>query len=335
MRLLAVVVAVIVSGAPVFVAQTFRSALSDVDALGRANALRYEIAEVLRYSGRAKALRYEIPEALRYEIPQPAQAPARIISIIPAVTEMLFAIGAGPQVVAVGSFDRFPPDVGKLPRVGALIDPDVERILSLRPDLVVIYGSQTDLRTQLERAKIPIYIYSHAGLADITVTIRALGARVGREPAAGAFATAMEARIAAIRTRVAGRRRPRTLIVFERESLALRGIYASGGIGFIHDMVEAAGGTNLFADVERQAVQATTELILARRPDVILDLRGEEMAPETKRRETAVWQALPAVPAVRSGRVHVIADQRTVVPGPRVAEAIELFARTLHPEAFK
>ena len=274
-------------------------------------------------------------EGLRHVEPtQPARAPSRIISVIPAVTEMLFAIGAGPQVVAVGSFDRFPPEVEKLPRVGALIDPDVERILSLRPDLVVIYGSQTDLRTQLERAQIPIYIYSHAGLADVTVTIRTLGARVGRERPANDLAAGIETRIAAVTKRVAGLRRPRTLIVFERESMALRGIYASGGIGFIHDMVEAAGGTNLFADMKRQAVQATTELILSRRPDVILDLRGEELSSEARTRETAVWQALRSVPAVRSGRVYFIADQRTVVPGPRVAEAVELFARTLHPESF-
>jgi iron complex transport system substrate-binding protein len=327
MRLLTIVVAFIVSCAPVFVAQKsvpvfaaqpFRAAPAGAETPGR--------AEALRYADRA--------EALRYGIPQAPPAPARIISLIPAVTEMLFAIGAGPQVVAVGSFDRFPAEVEKLPRVGALIDPDVERILSLRPDLMVIYGSQADLRTQLERARIPVYMYNHAGLADITTTIRSLGARVGREQAAADLAAGIETRIAAIKSRVAGRRRPRTLVVFERESLALRGIYTSGGIGFIHDMVDAAGGTNIFADVKRQAVQATTELILSRRPDVILDLRGEEISPETNRRERAVWQALPSVPAVRTARVYLFGDQRTVVPGPRVAEAIELFARTLHPESF-
>ena len=78
----------------------------------------------------------------------------RIVSLVPALTEMLFAIGAGPQVVGVSSFDAFPPEVKNLPRVGALLDPDTERILSLRPDLVIIYGSQTDLQTQFERAGI-------------------------------------------------------------------------------------------------------------------------------------------------------------------------------------
>lgn len=266
---------------------------------------------------------------------QPGATPTRIISLIPAVTEMLFAIGAGPQVVAVSSFDRYPPEVEKLQRVGALIDPDVERILSLRPDLVAMYGSQLDLRAQLERAKVPVYVYTHAELPDVFTTMRALGVRVGREKAAADLAQAIERRVSAVRARVAGRARPRTLIVFDRETLALRGIYASGGYGFIHDMVSAAGGDNVFADVKQQAVQATTELILARRPDVILELRGDPVTPDVRKREIAVWQALSSVPAVQNGRVYFIDQPFTVIPGPRVADAIELIARTLHPGTTK
>ena len=172
-------------------------------------------------------------------------APRRIISLIPAVTEMLFAIGAGPQVIAVSSFDRYPPQVEKLQRVGALIDPDVERILSLRPDMVAVYASQADLRVQLERAKVPMFVYSHAALADITTTMKALGERVGHGREADELARTIEARIDSTRKRVAGRTRPRTLIVFDREALALRGIYASGGFGVIHDMVDAASRERL------------------------------------------------------------------------------------------
>ena len=266
---------------------------------------------------------------------QGVQPPRRIISLIPAVTEMLFAIGAGPQVVAVSSFDRYPPQVEKLQRVGALIDPDVERILSLRPDMVAIYASQGDLRAQLERAKIPVYVYSHAALGDITTTMKALGERVGHAQEAADLTRTIETRIDGVRKRVAGLPRPSTLIVFDREPLALRGIYASGGFGFIHDMVDAAGGENVFADVKQQAVQATTELILSRRPQVILELRGDTVTADMRRREIAVWQALSSVPAVRDGRVYFIDQQLTVIPGPRVADAIELIAHTLHSEAYR
>ncbi len=257
--------------------------------------------------------------------------PQRIVSIIPAITEMLFAIGAGPQVVGVSSFERYPPEATKLPSVGALIDPDTERILSLQPDLVVVYGSQTDLRAQLSRAGIPMYVYSHAGLADVTSTLRALGARVGHQKSAEGLATEIDRRVAALRQRLAGRTPPRTLVVFGREPLALRGIYASGGVGFVHDIVSAAAGANVFADVQRQAVQATTEQILARRPDVILELRADGLTPEMLERERAAWAPLSAVPAVKHGRVHIVVDPRVVVPGPRVAEAVELIASILHP----
>lgn len=260
--------------------------------------------------------------------------PSRIISVIPAVTEMLFAIGAGPQVAAIGSFDDYPPEAAKLPRVGALLDPDVERILSLRPDLVVVYDSQSDLRKQLERVGIPMFVYKHAGLADVMTTITALGERAGRPAEAAALRAKIEAKLADIRARVAGRPRPRTVLVFGRDAGALRGIYASGGAGFLHDMLGAAGGENVFADVKRESVQATSELLLARRPDAIVELRVLP-GDAARARELSAWKALTAIPAVRNSRVAIISDQRTVVPGPRVAEGTELIARALHPEAFE
>jgi iron complex transport system substrate-binding protein len=259
---------------------------------------------------------------------QPA-VPSRIVSLVPAVTEMLFALGAGGRVVAVSSFDRFPPDVEGLPRVGALLDPDVERILSLRPDLVVVYGSQADLRAQLSRAQVPVFVYTHAGLADVTLTLRQLGTRVGAPERAADLGTRIEARIDAVRARARGRARPRTLIVLSRDPHSLRGIYASGGIGFVHDMVEAAGGDNVFADVKRESVQATTELILARRPEVILELRGDPVDKTVVPEELQAWSPLSSVPAVRQRRVHIVADTRTVIPGPRVAEGVELLERVL------
>jgi iron complex transport system substrate-binding protein len=260
--------------------------------------------------------------------------PARIVSLIPAVTEMLFAIGAGPQVVAVSSFDEYPAEVLKLPRVGALLDPDLERILSLRPDLVMVYESQVDLRRQLERASIPTFLYKHAGLPDITVTIQSVGARVGHDTEAAAIVRRIDGQLADIRRRVAARPRVKTMLVFGRDSMALRGIYASGGVGFINDMLGIAGAENVFGDVRQQAVQATTELILARAPEVIVEMRPGQMTDDQRRKEIGVWKTLSSVPAVRSERVTILTDQRTVVPGPRVAEGTEIIARAVHPEAF-
>jgi iron complex transport system substrate-binding protein len=261
-----------------------------------------------------------------------AQTPKRIVSLVPALTEMLFAIGAGPQVVAVSSYDEFPPQVKSLPRVGALLDPDTERILSLKPDLVLTYGSQVDLQTQMQRAAIATFDYRHGGLEHILTTIRELGQRTGHAAEAARVVAGIRSRIDAVRARVAGKPRPRTLLVFSREPRALRNVYVSGGRGFLRDMLVAAGGQDVFEDAGRESLQATTETILARAPEVILEMRSEDIPTgQELDEERQVWARLGAVPAVRNKRIYFITGQQMTVPGPRVADGVERMAQALHP----
>ena len=262
--------------------------------------------------------------------------PHRIVSLVPATTEMLFAMGAGDRLAGVSNYDRFPPEVARLPRVGGLLDPNVERLLALKPDLVIVYGTQTDLQRQLERANIPIFPYVHRGLPDITDTMRALGERIGAKAAADAAAARIEQQLAVIRARVAGLSRPKTLLVFGREQGTLRHIDASGGYGFLHDLLELAGGADVLGDLHQQSVDMSTEMILTRAPDVILELRyGDSLKPERMDAERRVWNALGSVPAVKNNRVYLLIGDEFVVPGPRIVIAAERFARTLHPEAWK
>jgi iron complex transport system substrate-binding protein len=249
---------------------------------------------------------------------------ARIISLVPSVTEMLFAMGAGDRVVGVSNFDHYPPEVERRTKVGGLLDPDFERILSLRPDLVIVYGTQSGLLERLGRARIPVFHYQHAALADITETMRKIGDRIGRRDAAATLASSIERQIADIRRKSSGLKRPRTMIVFEREPGSLRGMY------------EAAGGADVFADLPRQSLQITSEIALARAPEVIIEVHsGPEWTPALIAREREVWKALPSVPAVRSGSIYILADEVMSIPGPRVPQAILALAKLLHPEVFK
>jgi iron complex transport system substrate-binding protein len=266
--------------------------------------------------------------------PYHTQRPQRIVSLVPAVTEMLFAIGAGDQVIGISSYDRYPPEALARTRVGALVDPDVERILTLRPDLVIVYGTQTDLMARLSRAAIPMFAYEHAGLADVTTTIDRLGNRVGRATEARRVVAGIEGDIADVRRRVAGRPRPRTAIIFDREPGSLRGMFASAGRGFLHDMLEVAGGVDVFADVDRQSLQVSTEVLLARAPEVIIELQpAGNWTPDRLARERSLWNSLAGLPAVRANRVHILVDEALPVPGPRVARGIRLLADTLHPHS--
>lgn len=259
------------------------------------------------------------------------QPPQRIISIVPSVTEMLFEMGAGPRVVAVSSYDRYPPEVERLPRVGALIDPDVERILALRPDLVVTYASQADLNAQLSRAGIGTFPYRHGNLADIGRTIRDIGRRLGVDVAGQRLADRLERDLEAVRARGEGRRRLRTMLVIGREAGSLRSVQVSGGYGFLHDLVDCAGGNNVFADVTRESLDVTAETILARAPEVIIELHYTDRPAESVvAADARAWQSLSAVPAVRHRRVVLLYGGELVVPGPRVARTAALFFQAIH-----
>ncbi len=275
--------------------------------------------------------------AAQTQHPVPAKsgprAATRIVSIVPAVTEMLFAIGAGPRVAAVSSFDHFPAEVEALPRVGALLDPDMERILSLRPDLVVTYGSQADLQVALKRAGIRTYSYRHGGVEGALRTIRELGPLTGTEAGATAAAASLQARLDGIGRRVAGRPRPRTMLVFGRQPGTLRSLFVAGGVGFMHDLLTIAGATNVFADIKRESVQPSQELLLVRKPDVVLELNAGQTTVDVSEAVRA-WAALGSVPAVREGRIHALAGAYLVVAGPRLGDAAEAIARAVHPDAF-
>lgn len=262
--------------------------------------------------------------------------PRRIVSLVPATTEMLFAMGAGPRVVGVGSYDRFPPQVETLPRLGGLLDPNIEQLIALRPDLVVVYDTQAELRRQLERARVPIWSYSIKGLGDVTATMRALGLRIGMRAEAESAAAGIESRLRAVQARVANQPKPRTLLLFGRESGGLRGINASGGYGFLHDLLELAGGADVLADLKQASVAMSTEMVLARAPEAIIELHYGEPWPAARlEAERRAWSALPSLPAVRSGRITLVAGDEFVVPGPRVTLAAERLAAILHPDRFR
>ena len=281
------------------------------------------------------------PKAASAPLPQTASAPlpktaTRVVSLVPNVTEMLFAVGAGSQVVGVSSYDDFPPEAKSLPRVGALLDPDVERILSLRPDLVVVYGSQSDLEGRFGTAGIRVYPYRHGGIDSVLQAIRDLAGLTGHQAQGDRVIRGVRAQLDAIRMRVRGKERPRTMLVIGRDAGSLRGVYVSGGVGFLHELLDVAGGDDAFGDIKREATQPSNETMIVRAPQVIIELHpGEQPAPDTLRKERAVWNGLVSVPAVRSGRVHLLYGGYLLAAGPRLGQAAEALAHVLHPDAFK
>ncbi len=146
------------------------------------------------------------------------------------------------------------------------------------------------------------------------------------------MATSIETDLARLRDRFKGQPRPRAVLVIGREPGSLRAIDVSGGYGFLHDLLVVAGADNVFGDVRRESLTVSTEMLIARAPDIIIEMHyTTEPAPDAVARESSAWKGLPSLPAVRNGRVVLLYGGELVVPGPRIAHTAEVFARAVHP----
>lgn len=255
-----------------------------------------------------------------------ARAPARIVSLSPSTTEALFAIGAGELLVGRSRYCNYPPEVTKLPQVGGYVDPSLEAILALRPDLVV--GARgpagNAITNKLEAQSVATYFPETEKLAEIDAMITGLGQKVQRPDGARAALDKLHARIEQTTSAVAKLSRPRVLLVFGLAPLSV-----AGPGSFADEMVTKAGGTNVITEGGAYPTIGT-ERVLALDPDVVVNAAMmEENAAERLNAKAPGWSA---VRAVKNGSVRTITDESVLRPGPRIGDGLALLARAIHPE---
>jgi iron complex transport system substrate-binding protein len=257
-----------------------------------------------------------------------ADPPARIVSLAPSVTEMLFAVGAGGQVVGVTSFCDYPAEARTKPRVGGSF-PNLEVVLSLKPTLVLAPRDfiRPDMVAKLDQLKIALVILEARALEDVPRHVQMIGRMLGRSEKADAVATDLRRRVAEVRTRAASTQRPRVFYVLNSDPLM-----TAGPGSFIHQMIETAGGTNVAAGAPLSYPRLSLEEVVRQDPEVILFPVGDdEGIPEQEQQRWLKWTTLSAVRQNRFVRIPSVLLDR---PGPRVVEGLELLARQLHPDLF-
>jgi iron complex transport system substrate-binding protein len=251
----------------------------------------------------------------------------RIVSLGPATTEALFAVGAGDRVVGRSRYCDWPPEASKLPAVGG-IEPDVEGILQLKPDLVVGPSGawSTKLAQTLDGHGIATWFPAEIRtLAGVDALVLDLGARTGHVDGAQRVVARIDAGEQAVDRAVAGAPHPRVLLV-----VGLAPVVAAGPGSFADDMLKHAGAANVIADGGPWPVVGF-ERIAELDPDVIVDASVAESGGATQvTAQAAGWGALRAV---RGGHVVALGDERVLRPGPRVAEGLAVLAHALHPGA--
>jgi iron complex transport system substrate-binding protein len=254
----------------------------------------------------------------------------RIAVLAPAAAEILDALGETERVVAVGDFVQWPPSLAGRPRIGAYDNPNLERLLALRADLLLTAESQAGgaAFARLRALGVRVVELDTATYQGVLAAVDQVGLLVGRRQEARAEAARIRSGVEAVRARAARLPKRRVLFAVGRDPL-----YIAGPGSHFDELIAAAGGENVFSDARSPYLQVSVEAALERRPEVILD-SSDNRPGALRGRAAGSWGQWPFLPAVRAGRVYWVDPTRVSIPGPRLPEMALLFGRLIHPEVF-
>jgi ABC-type Fe3+-hydroxamate transport system substrate-binding protein len=249
--------------------------------------------------------------------------PHRVVCLVPSVTDTVFALGSGDNVVAVSDYTTHPTEATKKPSIGGLIKPSIETILSFQPDLVLgtsIPGA-TETAAQLQNVGVPVYLVDPHGLSGILRSIDSVGEALNRAPQAAALNASLRKRIEAVKARAAGKPAPRVLVPVWYDP-----IITVGKNAFINQIVETAGARSITDDLLPDWPEVSMETVVTRAPEALVLIRGGKITIEMLRNRPG-WSSLPAIQA---SKVYYV-DTRIQEPSPAAIDALEELAREFHP----
>ena len=251
-----------------------------------------------------------------------------MITLAPNLTEIVFAVGAGDRLVGNTSYCDYPEQAKSIAKVGDTLHPSLERIIALRPQVVVVStASQLEVFTQqLQSQNIAVIVTDPHDLEGVFRSIEQLGRVLGHEQQARALVQKLRERTTAVEQRVKQEQPVRTFYQVSGEPL-----YTAGHDAFVTDLMQRAGAASVTADVPGAWPRFSNESALAAKPDAIILPTGGSMGAANAN----VAEALRNSPAVNAGRVYKINDDHLARPGPRAVDGLEEMARALHPNAFK
>ena len=249
--------------------------------------------------------------------------PHRIICLVPSITDSVFSLGAGDDVVAISDYVQYPAEARKKPSVGSISDPSLETILALHPDLVLGMPNANgqSVLDHLRQLNIPVYLVDPHGVAGILHSITSLGQAIHREKESSVVVSRLTQRIAAVRASV--RDKP---VVNVFMPVSYDPVITIGKGAFITEIIALAGGHSITDDIHQEWPQISMETVVARAPSALLMMSGGKTTIESLR-DRPGWSVLPAV---RSNRVYYV-DKRVDFPSPIAIDALEDLAKQFHP----
>ncbi|MEC9412043.1 MAG: helical backbone metal receptor [Pseudomonadota bacterium] len=259
----------------------------------------------------------------------------RIITLSPSLTETVFALGLGDHVVAVTDYCDYPAQAQALPSVGSYTNTSLEAITRLQPDLVIMLNGQQQRQQQLEQLGIKTLVLDNSTIADIKETIQKIADLTDRQNEADKLLTSIQAQIDYVHNKVRGLVPVRTLVGIAHyvNSDQLDTVYIAGQHDFYNELLELAGGVNVYTDTTVKVPSVSAEGIIRMNPDAIIDVFPEQKDHQSDMKQVIKqWQSLRNVNAVKQQRIYIIEHDYASIPGPRIFKLLPEMAQLLHPE---
>lgn len=261
--------------------------------------------------------------------PEPRDAPGRIVALAPNLTEIVFALGLGERVVGVSDFATWPPEVRGKPRLGGLLDPNLEGILEIRPDLVLLLPSQEEVAGRLSRLGIVTLVVRIETLEDLEKAILTIAAKCGVADAGLELADRILSELAP--RPIPGA--PETAIVVDRVPGRTRDLLVAGPGTYFHELLARLGAENTFSDIPVRYPQVNVEAFLVRSPGAVLEVRPEPVSAELRDRLLADWELWGRFENATRGDVQIIAGDWALILGPRLPILYERMEKALRKAA--
>jgi iron complex transport system substrate-binding protein len=261
-------------------------------------------------------------------------APQRVISLSPSVTEILFGIGVENQVVGVTDFCNYPEAAKKIPRVGGFINPNMEVLLSLQPDLLIVQDSARHIETQTQALGIPTLSLQLGSVQAILDSILQLGRVMNAQNRAQALHDRIAHGIEFYRAKLKNHPPKPVFLVFAESSGDANDLFAVGKGAFLDDLLTLAGGKNILPETSAPYPKISTEFVIRQSPQIIIELLPGNRGIETETRVRKRWEGFSSIPAVRDKNIHFLIADYMTIPGPRILNIIDNFARAIHPDVF-
>lgn len=259
--------------------------------------------------------------------------PKRIVSVAPSHTEILFALGLGKRVVGVTTYCNYPKEALSCEKIGGFSSPSLEKIIALRPDLVLVTNDkQQNLIQGLDNAGVPVMAFSPASIDEIVKTIALIGQATGANDSASALNASIKKRTAAVVDKVQSVPNEKRLRVYYE--LWYEPLMSVGPNTLAGDLIEKAGGKSISADAQVDYPEFSEEVILNRNPQVMLNTyaHNNQDAPGLVQiKQRPGWAELSFV---KTSRIYSLNSDLLDRSGPRAVDALELIAQTLYPDLF-